>query len=237
MKMVPFEAFVCCSGAGDVVLRESYQTKTREERVRLLISSLGASSTLSYSPRPSTTPIYSPGPSTPQSYSSGPSTPPNYSSGSSRNAECSNCKHLLGNITVLKATVEMTLSDGIPTGIGRSSLAVSSIWHKNWATFLGLKQKASCGIPIANRRGSDAFYVVSPVVGVRNPMLCLQRRLVVGVDLGQMLLDALLDFWPKDPCLPLRLDLMPRRVVHRELPEDLPKEVTPMRRLCVSREA
>nr|GEV32667.1 hypothetical protein [Tanacetum cinerariifolium] len=30
-----------------------------------------------------------------------------YSPGASRNAECSNCKHLLDKITVLKATVEM----------------------------------------------------------------------------------------------------------------------------------
>nr|GEZ23811.1 hypothetical protein [Tanacetum cinerariifolium] len=56
---------------------------------------------------PSTPPGYSSGPSTPPSYSSGPSTPPNYSSGSSRNAECSNCKHLCGKITVLKATMNM----------------------------------------------------------------------------------------------------------------------------------
>ncbi|GJZ85264.1 hypothetical protein Tco_0650603 [Tanacetum coccineum] len=50
-----------------------------------------------YSPGSSSTPIYSPGASTPQSYSPG----------SSRNAKCSNCKHLLGKITVLEATVEM----------------------------------------------------------------------------------------------------------------------------------
>nr|GEW34737.1 putative reverse transcriptase domain-containing protein [Tanacetum cinerariifolium] len=37
----------------------------------------------------------------------GPSTPPNYSSGSSRNVECSNCKHLRGKISVLKATMNM----------------------------------------------------------------------------------------------------------------------------------
>nr|GEV65495.1 hypothetical protein [Tanacetum cinerariifolium] len=47
------------------------------------------------------------GPSTPPSYSLGPSTPPNYSSRSSRNAECSNCKHLHGKISVLKATMNM----------------------------------------------------------------------------------------------------------------------------------
>ncbi|GJW93653.1 hypothetical protein Tco_0173325 [Tanacetum coccineum] len=47
------------------------------------------------------------GPSTPPSYSSGPSTPPNYSPGSSRNAECSNCKHLGRKISVLKATMDM----------------------------------------------------------------------------------------------------------------------------------
>ncbi|GKD10146.1 hypothetical protein Tco_1189831 [Tanacetum coccineum] len=56
MKMVPYEAFACPCGSGDVVLRESYKPKTR---------------------------------------------------GSSRNAECSNCKHLLDKIMVLEAMVEM----------------------------------------------------------------------------------------------------------------------------------
>ncbi|GKE56308.1 putative RNA-directed DNA polymerase, eukaryota, reverse transcriptase zinc-binding domain protein, partial [Tanacetum coccineum] len=51
---------------------------------------LGASSTPSYSPGPSTPPSYSPRPSTPQSYFPGPS----------RNAECSNCKHLLRKIKI-----------------------------------------------------------------------------------------------------------------------------------------
>ncbi|GKB78358.1 hypothetical protein Tco_0945253 [Tanacetum coccineum] len=37
----------------------------------------------------------------------GSSTPQSYSPGSSKNAECSNCKHLLDKITVLKATVDM----------------------------------------------------------------------------------------------------------------------------------
>ncbi|GJZ40103.1 hypothetical protein Tco_0586666 [Tanacetum coccineum] len=97
MKMVPYEAFACGCGAGDVVLRESYRPKTREERVRLLTSSPGASSSPSYSPGLSTPPSYSPGSSTPQSHSLG----------SSRNVECSNCKHLLDKITVLKATVKM----------------------------------------------------------------------------------------------------------------------------------
>nr|GFB91570.1 hypothetical protein [Tanacetum cinerariifolium] len=57
------------------------------ERVRLLVSSPGASSSPSYSPGPSTPPSYSPGPLTP-----------------SRNVECSNYKHLLRKIT---AIVEM----------------------------------------------------------------------------------------------------------------------------------
>ncbi|GJW62841.1 hypothetical protein Tco_0112176 [Tanacetum coccineum] len=106
---VLYEAFACRCGARDVVMRESYKPKFRgklyyacpqskkEERVRLLVSSPGASSTPSYSPGPSTTQSYSPGPSIPQSYSLGPS----------RNAEGSNCKHLLRKITVLKATMEM----------------------------------------------------------------------------------------------------------------------------------
>ncbi|GKB86779.1 hypothetical protein Tco_0959051 [Tanacetum coccineum] len=66
VKMVPFEAFACSCGEGDVVLLQSYK---------------------------------------PESY--GPSTPPSYSSGSSRNAECSNYKHLRGKISVLKATLDM----------------------------------------------------------------------------------------------------------------------------------
>ncbi|GJS16887.1 hypothetical protein Tco_0411359 [Tanacetum coccineum] len=86
VKMVPFEAFACSCGEGDVVLRQSYKPE-------------------SYGP--STPPSYSSRPSTPPSYSSGPSTPPNYSPGSSRNAECSNCKHLHGKISVLKATLDM----------------------------------------------------------------------------------------------------------------------------------
>ncbi|GKB93972.1 hypothetical protein Tco_0980109 [Tanacetum coccineum] len=79
----------------------------KEERVRLLVGSPGASTTPIYSPGSSSTPIYSPGSSTPPRYSPGASTPQSYSPGTSRNAECSNCKHLLGKITVLEATVEM----------------------------------------------------------------------------------------------------------------------------------
>ncbi|GKC67912.1 hypothetical protein Tco_1100510 [Tanacetum coccineum] len=95
--MVPYEAFACPCGSGDVVLRESYKPKTCEERVRLLVGSPGASTTPIYSPGSSSTLIYSPRSSTPQSCS--PRT--------SRNAEFSNCKHLLGKITVLEATVNM----------------------------------------------------------------------------------------------------------------------------------
>ncbi|GJZ04113.1 hypothetical protein Tco_0537388 [Tanacetum coccineum] len=55
----------------------------------------------------SSTPIYSPGSSTSPRYSSGALTPQRYSLGTSRNAECSKCKHLLDKITVLEATVDM----------------------------------------------------------------------------------------------------------------------------------
>ncbi|GJW93279.1 hypothetical protein Tco_0172951 [Tanacetum coccineum] len=111
VMMVPHEAFACTCGAGDVVLRESYRANTnaaakllrlwiflwKDERVRQLISSPGASTTSSFSPRTSSTPSFSPTPST----------PPNYYGGSSSNTECSNCKHLLGRIKVLQATLEM----------------------------------------------------------------------------------------------------------------------------------
>ncbi|GJU32797.1 hypothetical protein Tco_1176386 [Tanacetum coccineum] len=103
VKMVPYEAFACPCGAEDVVLRESYKPKTHEERVRLLVGSPGASTTPIYSPGSSSTPIYSSGSSSTPIYSPGSSSTPIYS----RNAECSNCKHLLDKITVLEATVDM----------------------------------------------------------------------------------------------------------------------------------
>nr|GFB43220.1 hypothetical protein [Tanacetum cinerariifolium] len=73
VNMMPHEAFACSCAEGDIVLRQSYKPE-----------SCG----------PSIPPSYSSGPSTPPSYSLGPSPPPNYSLVSSRNAECSNCKHL-----------------------------------------------------------------------------------------------------------------------------------------------
>ncbi|GJR41460.1 hypothetical protein Tco_1217144 [Tanacetum coccineum] len=82
VNMVPYEAFACPFRAGDVVLRESYKPKTRgklyyacprskpledtfgckfflwkEEPVRLLVGSPGASTTPIYSPGSSSTPI------------------------------------------------------------------------------------------------------------------------------------------------------------------------------------
>nr|GEZ04137.1 hypothetical protein [Tanacetum cinerariifolium] len=115
--MVPYEGFVCPCGAEDVVLRESYKPKTRgklyyacprsKERVRLLVGSPGASTTPVYSSGSSSTSIYSSGSLTPLRYSPGASTPQSYSMGTSKNAECSNCKHLLDKITVLEATVDM----------------------------------------------------------------------------------------------------------------------------------
>nr|GFB43314.1 hypothetical protein [Tanacetum cinerariifolium] len=86
VNMVPHEAFACSCAEGDAVLRQSYKPE-----------SCGPSTPLNYSS----------GPSTPPNYSSRLSTPPNYSLGSSRNAECSNCKHLRGKISVLKATMNM----------------------------------------------------------------------------------------------------------------------------------
>ncbi|GJZ64609.1 hypothetical protein Tco_0621030, partial [Tanacetum coccineum] len=77
------------------------------KRVRLLVGSPGASTTPIYSQGSSSTPIYSLGASTTPIYSPGSSSTPIYSPGASRNAECSNCKHLLDKITVLEATVDM----------------------------------------------------------------------------------------------------------------------------------
>nr|GFA70419.1 hypothetical protein [Tanacetum cinerariifolium] len=127
-----FNGFACPCGAGDVVLRESYKPKTRgklyyacprskpledtfgckfflwkEKRVRLLVCSPEASTTPVYSPGSSSTSIYSPGSLTHPRYSPGVSTPQSYSMGILKNAECSNCKHLLDMITVLEATMDM----------------------------------------------------------------------------------------------------------------------------------
>nr|GEV64126.1 ribonuclease H-like domain, reverse transcriptase, RNA-dependent DNA polymerase [Tanacetum cinerariifolium] len=76
----------------------------KEERVRLLVGSSGASTTSVYSPGSSSTSIYSLGSLTHPRYSPGASTPQSYSMGTSKDAECSNCKHLLDKITVLEAT-------------------------------------------------------------------------------------------------------------------------------------
>nr|GEZ04971.1 hypothetical protein [Tanacetum cinerariifolium] len=86
VKMMPYEGFACPCGAEDVVLRESYKPKTREERVRLLVGSPGASTTPVYSPGSSSTSIYSSGSLTPPRYSPGASTPQSYCMGTLRNA-------------------------------------------------------------------------------------------------------------------------------------------------------
>ncbi|GKC41396.1 hypothetical protein Tco_1059118 [Tanacetum coccineum] len=110
------DAFACYRCSLDVQRMSRYPLENtfgckffvwKEERVRLLVGSPGASTTPIYSPGSSSTPIYSPGSSTPPRYSPGASTPQSYSLGTSRNAECSNCKHLLDKITVLEATVDM----------------------------------------------------------------------------------------------------------------------------------
>nr|GEZ08676.1 hypothetical protein [Tanacetum cinerariifolium] len=81
MKMVPYEAFARRCGAGDVVLLESYKLNPCLGKITLDVKFF-----MNRGTKASTAP----------SYSSGPSTPPSYSSRSSRNAECSNCKLLLG---------------------------------------------------------------------------------------------------------------------------------------------
>ncbi|GJZ80775.1 hypothetical protein Tco_0645769 [Tanacetum coccineum] len=50
------------------------------------------------------------GASTTPSYYPGPSTPPSDSPRPSRNAECSNCKLLIGKKNVLEATLEMYMN-------------------------------------------------------------------------------------------------------------------------------
>ncbi|GJZ21706.1 hypothetical protein Tco_0558745 [Tanacetum coccineum] len=139
VNMVSHEAFACSCAEGDVVLRQSFKPESygklyyacpnskllkyfgcgfflwKETRLRLLMSSPGAPSA-----GPSTPPSYSSRHSTPPSYSSdraGP-TSTNYSPGSSRNEECSNCKHLRGKISVdwrgAFATAEVALRRASP---------------------------------------------------------------------------------------------------------------------------
>ncbi|GJY79198.1 hypothetical protein Tco_0484999 [Tanacetum coccineum] len=104
----PTDESISCRCKLDVQLMSRYPLEDtfgckfflwKEERVRLLVGSPGASTTPINSPGSSSTLIYSPGTSTPPRYSPGAST--------SRIAKCSNCKHLLDKITVLEATVDM----------------------------------------------------------------------------------------------------------------------------------
>ncbi|GJX76928.1 hypothetical protein Tco_0323739 [Tanacetum coccineum] len=91
MKMVPYEAFACRCRTGDVVLRESYKPKTRGKlyyacplskprKIALDVDFLWKEEQVRLL----------------TSSFGAPSTP-----------KCSNCKHLLDKIKVLKATVEM----------------------------------------------------------------------------------------------------------------------------------
>nr|GEV38397.1 hypothetical protein [Tanacetum cinerariifolium] len=99
----PSDESICYPYTSDVHrLNYDNDSHNKEIRIRQLMSSPGAPSA-----GPSTPPNYSSGPLTPPSYSSGLSTPPNYSSRSSRNAKCSNYKHLRGKISVLKATMNI----------------------------------------------------------------------------------------------------------------------------------
>ncbi|GJY04352.1 hypothetical protein Tco_0370292 [Tanacetum coccineum] len=96
-----------CYGYTLGIQRMSRCAMVIQERVRLLVGSPGASTTPIHSPGSSSTPIYSPGASTTPIYSPGSSSTLIYSPGALRNAECSNCKHLLDKITVLEAMLEM----------------------------------------------------------------------------------------------------------------------------------
>ncbi|GJZ79206.1 hypothetical protein Tco_0644043 [Tanacetum coccineum] len=94
MMMVPYEAFACGCGAGDVVLRESYKPKTRGKLYCACPLSKPRENCFGcgfFMERETS--------SLTDQFS--------WSFIDSKNAECSNYKHLLDKITVLKATMEM----------------------------------------------------------------------------------------------------------------------------------
>nr|GEW70316.1 hypothetical protein [Tanacetum cinerariifolium] len=107
VEMVMDSVVVVVSGVNLGKIHSDVIFLWKEKRVRLLVGYPGASTTLIYSPGSSSTPINSLGSSTPPRYSLRASTPQSYSPRTAKNAECSNCKHLLGKITVLEATVKM----------------------------------------------------------------------------------------------------------------------------------
>ncbi|GKE24576.1 hypothetical protein Tco_1436088 [Tanacetum coccineum] len=80
--------YIRCLTDESICYRCTLDVQQKEERVRLLVGSPGASTTPIYSPGSSSTPIYSPGSSSTLIYSPG----------ALRNAECS---------TVLEAMLEM----------------------------------------------------------------------------------------------------------------------------------
>ncbi|GKC50865.1 hypothetical protein Tco_1073610 [Tanacetum coccineum] len=104
MKMVPYEAFACRCGAGDVVLRESLRKITLD--VTFFMERGTSSSTDQFSWSFIDSYFFSRN-SIDCNFSRRPSTPPVYSGGSSRNGECSNYKLLLARIKILEAQVEM----------------------------------------------------------------------------------------------------------------------------------
>ncbi|GKB83521.1 coronatine-insensitive protein 1-like protein [Tanacetum coccineum] len=97
--------------------------------------------------------------------------------------------------------VEGSKCPGSLTAYDRALCPVSSILSTP-GHVLGIRPKPDLLIPIFHRdvrgtSGSNSFHVVSLVIGVLNLIIPLQQRLVVRVDLANMLIDALLDFWPK----------------------------------------
>ncbi|GKB98848.1 hypothetical protein Tco_0984985 [Tanacetum coccineum] len=103
VNMVPYEAFACRYGAGDVVLRESLSKTLSDVNFFMERGTSPSTGWFSWSFNDSnlfsrifidSNLFYG-------------ILPPRYSLGTSRNAECSNCKHLLDKITVLEATVDM----------------------------------------------------------------------------------------------------------------------------------
>ncbi|GJU75704.1 hypothetical protein Tco_1272774 [Tanacetum coccineum] len=101
--MVSYEAFACRCGAGDVVL---FGKTILDVNFFMERGTSPSSGRFSWSFNDSK--LFSRA-FNDSNYSPGPSTPPSYSTGPSRNAECANCKLLIGKLQVLEATLEMNI--------------------------------------------------------------------------------------------------------------------------------
>nr|GEY67583.1 hypothetical protein [Tanacetum cinerariifolium] len=112
------------------------------------------------------------GSSTPLRYSPRASTPQSYSLRTSRNAECSNCKHLLDKITILEATVDMYMHSE------QHTVNSAALFHEVYSNIgkLDLEYGRNNGIVIKENMNPSTMITGSDSEKSENELIDLRKR-------------------------------------------------------------